>query len=197
MVDKNKFFAELDTLGREKAKIKVRQNAYSKKELRLVQEWFRTQPNRDFKTWVYHPLKDGKIVMFSEAIDLYKHGWVDGPHELPPGLRGLWLRIISYSKLQVFLLWRDKECKTTTEKIALTVLASIGGLWTFPLGNLAASGEMPAEVQRIIRVIGTLLLIGIGVTTLLVLSYKRYKKYRAMPSIDNADIVKYIAHTKK
>jgi hypothetical protein len=95
MINKSKFFADLDAIGRDKVKVKVEQRTFRKDELSLVQEWFRAQPNRDFQTWVYHPLKDGKIVMFSEAIDIYQKGWTDAPKKYPPGARGAWYKIVS------------------------------------------------------------------------------------------------------
>ena len=189
MIDKTKFFAELDALGRDKIKFKVEQRTFRKKELTLVKEWFCAQPFRDFKTCVYHPLKPGKVVMFSEAIDLYQKGWVDGPHKFPHGIRRLWYRFISCSKLQAFLLWHDRESKPTTKWITISLFSLIGTLWTFPLGNFSSTGTIQPEMQRTIRVIGTLLLVCIALTTLLMFSYKRYKKYRNLPNIDNKDLV--------
>ena len=123
MGDKFKFFAELDTMGRNKVKDKVTQHAFRKKELSLVQEWFLLENGRDFQTWVYHPLKDGKMAMFSEAINLYQKGWTDGPRKYPPGLRGTWYKIIIYfrpKKSAINTFWINNR-----EKIIVGVVIGV------------------------------------------------------------------------
>jgi len=52
----------------------------------------------DCETYVYHVLKqpDKKCVSRSEAMKLYKEGWTDEPGKYPPGLRGIWYKIVLY-----------------------------------------------------------------------------------------------------
>ncbi|HCM68694.1 MAG TPA: hypothetical protein DIS62_06945 [Candidatus Kerfeldbacteria bacterium] len=151
MVDKIKFFTELDALGRNKVKDKVTQYAFRKKELSLVQEWFCLEPLRDFKTWVYHPLKQGKIVMFSEAIDLYQKGWTDAPRKYPPGVRAHWYKIIIYfrpKKSAFNTFWINNR-----EKVYVGVLIGVlsGTLMFFTnylLGNFIKSDPSTAAPQQ-------------------------------------------------
>ena len=51
---------------------------------------------KDYDTWVYHALKEAKVVKFSEAKKLYKKGWRDSPNEkvLFSGVRGKWYKIL-------------------------------------------------------------------------------------------------------
>jgi len=145
MIDKNRFFSELDALGRNKIKDKVTQHVYRKNELRLVQEWFRAQPDRDFKTWVYHPLKDGGIVMFSEAMDLYQKGWTDAPRKFPAGLRGLWYKIVLYFHPRI-----DPE-KPDFLRMKRTDLKryAIGSYDTNPQHSIAAQIELDRRDHRL------------------------------------------------
>ncbi len=125
MIDKNRFFSELDAMGRDKVKVKVEQRAFHKKELSLVQEWFRLEYGRDFQTCVYHALKPTQQVAFSDAIVLYQKGWTDAPYKYLPGFRGYWYRFIHYLRpigITLKMFWLNHWKWIITTMIAVIAL---------------------------------------------------------------------------
>lgn len=93
-------------------------------------------------------------------------------------MRKLINNIKSKIRLVLFLLWHDNPPRGATKWIALSTASLIGTLWGFPLENMTETKEMLEQKQYIIQIIGTYLLLAIGVALLIILLFTRYKKYK-------------------
>lgn len=93
-------------------------------------------------------------------------------------MRKLINRIKSKIRLLIFLLWHDKLSKVITIFLSTTIVSLIYALWQFDLSHISMTGIISPEKQITIRKIGTYLLLSIGLLSLIVLTFFRYKKYK-------------------
>ena len=100
----------------------------------------------------------------------------------------------AYAKTLWYLLIKDKGSYPTTRYIPATTLSFLIVLWSYPLENFSATGEMCPQVQYKWRMVLTIISLSICLMALFIHGYKRFQKYTNTHKLTDDELNNYLKY---